>query len=176
MVNNDVHLDESSRPMLKLEPYDGKGGRAGGNHPMSGEPLFKCPKYGLTAQSYCYSCSNFNGLKKDRRGNMGECDLYPGVRDRVVAQVARAQPPGVEGCRAPKLTEQELKKMGARRIFPEEAKVKARKLNSGKFAPRTVGPQDYSYQKHAWEKKMEARTIGSVENDFKKSKRKMDNR
>jgi len=177
LSNNDIHLDDGSRSTIKTEPYDGKGSRAGGNHVMSGEPLFQCPKYGLTAVSYCFGCSNFNGLKKDRHGNMGECDLYPGARERIVAQVAREQPPGIEGSKAPRLTEAQMQKIGARRIFPEEAKVTPRRIGTGGAPPRSVGADiDYNYQKKAFQKRMDARSVGAVENDFKKSKKKMDNR
>jgi len=173
VVNNDIHLDDGSRSTIKTEPYDGKGTRGGGNHVMSGEPLFICPKFGLTAVSYCYGCSNFNGMKRDRHGNLGECDLYPGAREKIVAQVAREQPPGIEGSRAPRMTEQELEKIGARRIFPEESKVTPRRIGSD-INPRSVGGINYKYQKREWEKQMEARTVGAVESDFKKSKKKMD--
>jgi hypothetical protein len=176
VVNNDTHLDDGSRSTIKTEPYDGKGSRAGGNHVMSGEPLFMCPKFGLTATSYCYGCSNFNGLKKDRQGNMGECDLYPGARERIVAQVAREQPPDIVGSKAPRMTAQELEKIGARRIFPDEAKVKPKRFGGMGIVPRTIGPSSYGQEKKAFQKRMDARTVSAVENDFKKSKKKMDRR
>jgi len=90
--DNDINLEEQHRKQLAIEPFDGKGTRGGGNHPMSGEPLFNCPSFGLVAHSYCYSCHNFNGSKKTRKGDWGECDPHPGAREHPHAQIAREQP------------------------------------------------------------------------------------
>jgi hypothetical protein len=131
---------------------------------MSGEPLFKCPKFGLTGISYCYSCSNFNGLKKDRQGNLGECDLYPGARDRVVAQVARQQPDVSTG----KLTKEELTKMGVRNINDEIPISELAKSTS--FVPRSVGGVDNKERiKRGWENNIQARNLDAVEGTFGKS-------
>lgn len=164
-MDNDIHLDDSSRPMLKVEPYDGKGNRGGGNHVMSGEPLFKCPKYGLTGISYCYSCSNFNGLKKDHQGNLGDCDLYPGARQRIVAQIARNQPNLTTG----KLTKQELDKMGVRNLNEEIGGVELARTVNPEFSPRSVGSINRETIKREWENSLQARSIGAVQKDFKKA-------
>jgi hypothetical protein len=163
-MNNDIHLDQQYRKTLKVEEYDGKGSRSGGNHPMSGEPLFSCPKFGLTATSYCYSCTNFNGLKKDKKGNLGECDIYPGARERIVSQIAREQPPELTDIITPK----RLREMGVRNIndnipFNSRSVGKieggARNINDDMpFNSRSVG-RTQGIAKREYQKRMFGRSV-----------------
>ena len=163
-MNNDIHLDQQYRKTLKVEEYDGKGSQGGGNHPMSGEPLFICPKFGLTARSYCYSCTNFSGLKKDRKGNLGECDLYPGARERVVSQVAREQPVELTD----KLSPKQLNEMGVRNIN-DDINEKLSMNGFGTTTPRSVGSNIKStYDKKEFQKEIYGRNIYAVNKDFRK--------
>lgn len=154
MTDNDIHLDDQFRKTVKVEPYDGKGGHGGGNHPMSGEPLFKCPKFGLTARAYCYSCSMFNGLKKDHQGNLGDCDPYPGARNKVVAQIARIQPREITNA----MTPEQMKKMGIRNINDDMP-----------TNPRIVSGKQ-TIDKRSWQEEVQARNLYEVQKTFKKAK------
>lgn len=160
-MDNDIHLDQQYRKTLKVEEYDGKGSQGGGNHPMSGEPLFLCPKFGLTARSYCYSCTNFAGLKKDKQGNLGECDLYPGARGRIVSQISREQPRELTDALTPK----QLQDMGVRNINDDiNEKIS---IGGGTLTPRSVGNDaKVTFDKKEFQKQVYGRNIYKVNKDF----------